>query len=138
MHKFEFTSDDLFINRLKAYPEYNVFIYQSRMYVNKETQPNGSGGIVVYDTNSNRATDKILPFVVTGSSKVVFKAQKFQPLIQNYSGDHFAISKYATESDSAIVDGFYGESFVTLNGETVLTSSYGSESPIKRKLTFRE
>ena len=138
MHKFEFTSDDLFINRLKAYPEYNIFIYQSRMYVNKETQPSGSGGIVVYDINSNKSTGKILPFVMTGSSKVVFKSQKFQPLVQNYSGDHFAISKYATESGSAVVDGFYGESRVDLNGETVLTSSYGSESPIKRKLTTRQ
>ena len=138
MHKFEFTSDDLFINRLKAYPEYNIFIYQSRMYVNKETQPNGSGGIVVYDINSNKSTGKILPFVMTGSSKVVFKTQKFQPLVQNYSGDHFAISKYATEGDSAVVDSYYGESRVILNGETVLTSSYGSESPIKRKLTTRQ
>ena len=138
MHKFEFTSDDLFINRLKAYPEYNIFIYQSRMYVNKETQPNGSGGIVVYDINSNKSTGKILPFVVSGSDKVAFKSQKFQPLVQSYSGDHFAISKYATEEDSAVVDSFYGESFVSLDGEDVLTSSYGSESPIKRKLTFRE
>ena len=138
MHKFEFTSDDLFINRLKAYPEYNIFIYQSRMYVNKETQPNGSGGIVVYDINSNKSTGKILPFVVTGSDKVAFKSQKFQPLVQSYSGDHFTISKYATEEGSAVVDSYYGESRVDLNGETVLTSSYGSESPIKRKLTTRQ
>ena len=138
MHKFEFTSDDLFINRLKAYPEYNIFIYQSRMYVNKETQPNGTGGIVVYDINSNKSTGKILPFVVTGSDKVAFRSQKFQPLVQSYSGDRFATSKYATEGDSAVVDSYYGESSVILNGETVLTSSYGSESPIKRKLTTRQ
>ena len=108
------------------------------MYVNKETQPSGSGGIVVYDINSNKSTGKILPFVVTGSDKVAFRSQKFQPLVQSYSGDHFAISKYATESGSAVVDGFYGESSVRLDGEDVLTSSYGSESPIKRKLTTRQ
>ncbi len=54
MHRFKFTPDDLFINRLKTYPEYNVFIYQGHMYVNKESQINWSGGLVVYDINRNK------------------------------------------------------------------------------------
>ena len=66
MHKFEFTPDDLFINRLKTYAEYNVFIYQSKMSINRGVQPNGSGGLVVYDINANRSgTDKVYTFVET-------------------------------------------------------------------------
>ena len=55
MHRFEFKKDDLFINRLKTYPLYNVFIYQEKSYVNKETRPTGSGGLVVFDINRNAA-----------------------------------------------------------------------------------
>lgn len=141
MHKFEFTSDDLFINRLKAYPEYNIFIYQSRMYVNKETQPNGSGGIVVYDINSNKSTGKILPFVVTGSDKVAFKKYQYQPLIQNHSGDFQWGSAYvggtATELVSPAASTNYSSlaTVVTQGQAGSITSSYGSESPIKRRLT---
>ena len=81
MHKFEFTPDDLFIKRLKTYAEYNVFIYQSRMSINRGVQPNGSGGLVVYDINSNRSgANKIYPFVETGSLKNVFKKYKYQPI----------------------------------------------------------
>ena len=67
------------------------------MYVNKESQINGSGGISVYDINRTRETGRVFPFVVSGSEKVAFKTQKFQPIVQNYSGDHFVISKYARE-----------------------------------------
>ncbi len=57
MHRFKFTPDDLFINRLKTYPEYNVFIYQGQMYVNKESRhQHPSGGLVVYDINRNEGT----------------------------------------------------------------------------------
>jgi len=140
MHRFKFTPDDLFVNRLKTYPEYNVFIYQGLMYVNRESQLNGVGGIPVYDINRNRATGKIFPFVVSGSDKVAFKTQRFQPLVQNYSGDHFAISKYAREDESSVINSFYGETLTTTAGESVqtLTSSYGVESPIKRNLSLRQ
>ncbi len=107
MHRFKFTPDDLFVNRLKTYPEYNVFIYQGQMYVNKESRLTGSGGIEVYDIN--RSKDKqYQPFVVSGSDKVAFKAQKFQPLVKNYSGDHFNISKYAAEAGTSVTKAFYG------------------------------
>ena len=47
MHKFKFEPDDLFVNRLKTYPEYNVFIYQGEMFVNSESRITGSGGMIV-------------------------------------------------------------------------------------------
>lgn len=140
MYRFKFTPDDLFVNRLKTYPEYNVFIYQGLMYVNKESQINGVGGMPVYDINRTRETGKVFPFVVSGSEKVAFRSQKFQPIVQNYSGDHFAISKYAREDESSVLNAFYGETFTTTTGESdpTLTSSYGVESPIKRNLTSRQ
>ena len=95
MHKFEFTPDDLFINRLKTYAEYNVFIYQSKMSINRGVQPNGSGGLVVYDVNANRSgTDKVYPFVETGSLKNVFKKYKYQPIVKNATGEHFNIHNH--------------------------------------------
>lgn len=73
MHKFHFKPDDLFINRLKTYPEYNVFIYQGQMFANKESQLSGSGGIEVFDINRTRTENLIYPIVETGSVKNVFK-----------------------------------------------------------------
>jgi hypothetical protein len=133
MHKFEFTPDDLFINRLKTYAEYNVFIYQSKMSINRGVQPNGSGGLVVYDINANRSgTDKVYPFVETGSLKNVFKKYKYQPIIKNYTGEHFNIHKYWLEASGGLAE---NASVVANNG--LVTSSYSSESPIKRNLTSR-
>ena len=95
MHRFKFTPDDLFINRLKTYPEYNVFIYQSRMHVNNETQPSTADGLVVYDINRNKtSTNAIYPFVMSGSEKNAFKAQQYQPIIKEATGEHFNIRKY--------------------------------------------
>jgi len=54
MYRFKFSPDDLFVNRLKTYPEYDILVYQGQMYSNKESRISGSGGIVVYDTNTNR------------------------------------------------------------------------------------
>ena len=133
MHKFEFTPDDLFINRLKTYAEYNVFIYQSKMSVNRGVQPNGSGGLVVYDINANRSgTNKVHPFVETGSLKNVFKKYKYQPIIKNATGEHFNIHKYWLEASGGLAA---NASVVANNGS--VTSSYSSESPIKRSLTSR-
>jgi len=134
MRRFKFTPDDLFINRLKTYPEYNVFIYQERMYVNNETQPSTADGLVVYDINRNKtATNAIYPFVMSGSEKNAFKAQQYQPIIKDASGEHFNISKYYLESIGAKAVSI--SSITNNNGE--ITSSYGIESPIKRNLTSR-
>ena len=146
MHRFKFTPDDLFVNRLKTYPEYNIFIYQGQMYVNKESRASsaGSGGLNVYDVNSGLhflAGDLVSPFVVTGSEKIVFKNQRFQPLVKEATGDHFFISKRAKESSTVsigLADSYYAESAVVVNGETRLTSSYATESPIKRNLTAQQ
>ena len=84
MHRFHFKPDDLFINRLKTYPEYNVFIYQGQMHVNRDTRLSGSGGLVVYDVNRNLTgsdLNRVVPFVVSSSAKPALKSHKFQPLV---------------------------------------------------------
>ena len=139
MHKFEFTPDDLFINRLKTYPEYNVFIYQSRMFVNSETRPSGSGGIVVYDINRNEQdpTRRVYPFVVSSSAKPAFKNQKYQPLVKSITGDYNFISHYWSHISGANKLASYGTNLITTSGENTYTSSYGYESPIERSLESR-
>ena len=133
MHRFKFTPDDLFINRLKTYAEYNVFIYQSRVSINRGVQPNGSGGLVVYDINANRTgTEKVYPFVMTGSTKNVFKKYKYQPIIKNATGENFNIHKYWLEANGGLAENV---SVVANSG--LVTSSYSSDSPIKRSLTSR-
>lgn len=131
MHKFEFTPDDLFINRLKTYPEYNVFIYQGRMHVNRDTRISGSGGLVVYDINTNRtdSADKIYPFVVSGSDKPIFKSQVYNPMVKNFSSDQYFTALYAQR--------FYNSGVRASYPTGDITSSYGFESPVKRKLTSR-
>ena len=150
MHRFKFTPDDLFINRLKTYPEYNVFIYQGRMHVNRESRPNDqlqSGGLVVYDINravqQNLPRKPVIPFVVSGSKKVAFKRFKYQPLIQNHSGDFQWGASYvngvATEFvTTASSTNYQSLPFRALDGEFVLDGLYGTESPIKRNLTSTE
>jgi hypothetical protein len=143
MHRFKFTPDDLFINRLKTYPEYNVFIYQSHMYVNKETQISGRGGIPVYDINRTRTEGLIQPFVVHSSQKPAFKVQQHQPLIFNHSGDFQWSTAYvggiATQRVVQPVPTYSRLNTVTTNNTlNTITSSYGAEVPIKRKLVGTE
>ena len=131
MHKFYFKPDDLFINRLKTYPEYNVFIYQEQMFVNKESRLSGSCGIDVYDLNRSRTSNLIYPMVETGSVKNLFKSQVYQPLLKNFSSDYAFIGEYWSRISGSDKVASYGAG--SINGE--YTSSYGHESPIKRNLT---
>ena len=136
MHRFKFTPDDLFINRLKTYPEYNVFIYQTQMFINRDAN---EGGLKVYDINANRTgTDEVYPFVQTGSVKNVFKKYKYQPIIKNATNEYFNIHKYWLETSGTLANDIYAAVGSLSNRRAgIVTSSYPSESPIKRKLTSR-
>tara|TARA_R100001015_G_C4634686_1_gene201747 strand:+ start:6817 stop:8094 length:1278 start_codon:yes stop_codon:yes gene_type:complete len=130
MHKFKFKPDDLFINRLKTYPEYNVIIYQGQMHVNTDTRLLGSGGITVYDVNTNRITDSVTPFVEVSSDRQGFKKDYFQPLVKNASSDFYRISEYANivNQNNRVYSSFGSP------GDQI-TSTYGNESPIRRNLS---
>jgi len=127
MHKFKFSPDDLFVNRLKTYPQYNIFIYQGSMFVNSESRITGSGGLVIHDVNRNlTGSDMISPFVENGSTKPIFKDQVFQPLVKTVDAGpsaHYYKRKYAALDKQ--------QSYPTTSE---ITSSYGVESPIKRNL----
>ncbi len=137
MYKFEFTPDDLFINRLKTYPQYNVFIYQGQMFVNKETRLTGSGGLVVYDINRNltgsgMATPNLIVADPNSGFKPLFKSQVYQPLIKHHSGDFQWTGKYyAQQNDPNIVASYNA---LGTQGSTN-SSTYSVESPITRKHT---
>jgi len=139
MHRFEFTPDDLFINRLKTYPEYNVFMYQGFMHINRGSSISGSGGLNVYDINRNRTAGLIAPFVVSSSTKPAFKSQQYQPLVQNHSGDFQWAAAYVGGVQTSVTASStnYGQlsSSRGENRENHIYSSYGYESPIKRNLT---
>ena len=142
MHRFKFTPDDLFINRLKTYPEYNVFIYQGQMHVNRDTRITGSGGITVYDVNSNRTESLIQPFVVSSSNKPAFKIYQYQPLVKNHSGDFQWASAYvngvSTQSVIQSLPVYADLNTITINNTSnAITASYGIESPITRQLSGR-
>ena len=139
MHRFQFSPDDLFVNRLKTYPEYNIFVYQGEMFVNRDKRVTGSGGSVVYDINRNRTTNLIYPFVLSSSLRTGFKRQMYQPNIHEWAGDFQWGSKYVggVAQESVVLPLTTYNAFATtiINGEVVVTSSYGIESPIKRELT---
>jgi len=147
MHRFKFTPDDLFINRLKTYPQYNVFIYQGTGSVNKEIPNSGSGGLIVYDINRNITGSgdprHVQPFVVSSSAKPVFKSHVYQPLVKNISGDYNFIRQYWNQLRGPNKIASYGsrQGSVPIQrvglGEHGYTSSYGFSSPIQRKLTQR-
>ncbi len=151
MHRFKFTPDDLFINRLKTYPEYNTFIYQGQIYVNKE-HLEARTGLVVYDINRNKIpANSIQPYVVSSSLKTAFKTRRFQPLVKQSSDPRHLmdISKLARihegKKDATYDTSLVAEPTTTIAttlglapSTTALTSSYSLGSKIKRNLTSRE
>ena len=142
MHRFKFNPDDLFVNRLKTYPEYNIFIYQERMHINRDTRISGSGGIVVYDINRNRLTGsdpnvqdpRVRAFLESDSTRPVFKSQLYQPLLKGPpTGEYNSISAYWNQISGPNILASY-----PAQSGTIFTKAYGFESPIERKLTQLE
>ncbi len=129
MHRFEFKEDDIFINRIKTYPEYNVVIYMGKSHINKRRFISGSGGLSVFNINENRTNNLIRPFISASSRKDIFRSQVYQPLVDEYGGNNYYIN-------------FYNDRINTRGKLTSypapsspdLTQSYGYESPIKRRL----
>jgi hypothetical protein len=82
---FEFKKDDVFHNRIKAYPKIEFFIYNGSVYYNNENQHAENkdiktGGINLYELNVNRQAHSssvdaqlIKPFVIKNGSYYKFK-----------------------------------------------------------------
>ena len=131
MHKFEFAEDDLFVNRLKTYPEYNIFIYQSRQYTNKEKNTSGSnGGLIVYDINRNTlaATPRIS---ASHGFSQDFRKNLSNPIVNSFS------QNLALASANTNLDGYYTSKLFGLGQVQSVTSSYSYSVPITRRLTSK-
>tara|TARA_A100001515_G_scaffold23433_1_gene18047 strand:- start:1833 stop:2999 length:1167 start_codon:yes stop_codon:yes gene_type:complete len=82
---FEFHKEDIFRNRIKTYPKYEIFIYSGTHYLNDENQSKEnantpSGHINLHDLNVNRAahasagdSQLIHPFITKQGSFINFK-----------------------------------------------------------------
>ena len=139
MHRFKFEEDDLFINRLKTYPEYNLFIYQSVVYINNarhSTAPGtiqDNGGLYVYEINQNRPgsnVDRVRPQMSASALRDVFKNQVYNPLVKSNSAN-----RYFTRKNFATLDNPNILSAYPISVPTNLQSVYGPVSQISRTLT---
>ena len=139
MHRFKFEEDDLFINRLKTYPEYNLFIYQSVVSINNarhSTAPGtiaDQGGLYVYEINQNRPgsnVDRVRPQMSASALRDVFKNQVYNPLVKSNSAN-----RYFTRKNFAILDNPNILSAYPISVPTNLQSTYGPVSQISRALT---
>jgi len=109
------------------------------MYNNREANRAGNGGLVVYDINNPSTNNTaVIPFVVSGSSKDVFKSQLYQPLVKSFSSDRFYVRQYRERLSNNQKIRSYGDGFNLRSGEHVYESTYGSEVQIQRKLTSGE
>ncbi len=85
MSFFKFDDDDLFINTVKAYPEYKFYIHSGTIYVGDMPHVAGvntdniigvpKGFISLYEYNIDRAaTQNIYPFIIKDATRQTFKA----------------------------------------------------------------
>ena len=128
MYKYEFKDDDYFANRIKTYPEYNIFIYQQKMYINnKKPSGTGNGGIRVYNINNNRSGDqKVYPFIESSAFKNDFRSRVPNPVLKLFTENYGYTGPY-----QFIATNNYG--LYPSSGN--ITSSYSDYVPIYRNYT---
>ena len=110
---FEFKKDDVFLNRVKAFPKVDFFIYTGSVYYNNENQnyenPDvGTGEISLHDLNVNRTAHAagsdnqlITPFVTKGGSFFNFKTTSTEAFNMDFAlGDKIEGSYPLTASIS--------------------------------------
>jgi len=128
MYKYEFTDEEIFTNRIKAYPEFNLFMYLGNLYVNNQSPKSGTnGGLGVYNINNNRSGDlKVYPFVDASAHKQDFRKRSPNPIVKLFSSDKGFILPY-----QYVVSNNYG----SYNAGGTITSSYSEVVPITRRYT---
>jgi|9_EtaG_2_1085328.scaffolds.fasta_scaffold04736_1 hypothetical protein len=133
MYKFEFKEDDLFINRLKAYPDYEIFIYQGKQYINREkhrTDFKGgpvATGLTVFELNRNTATGENLafPFIRSSARHDDFKARMYNPInVRSSDNGAFAGQNVPASSFS-----------YQLDNKIALSGAYSGSAKISRTIT---
>lgn len=136
MYKFEISDDKIFYNTIKTYPEYNLFIYQTKLYVNNRAPQTGSGGLSIYDINNHRVEGskaeritgqlKVYPFIQAAGQRQDFRYRVPNPMVKTFSEN----LGYIGPNNFMATKG-YGV-FPQDGGN--ITGSYANNSPITRKL----
>ena len=132
MYKFEFKEDDLFINRLKTYPDYEIFIYQGRHYINREkpsTDHKGGEtrpGLKVFDINANKVEGNLVyPFIRSSARMDDFKNRLYNPIVKNSSDGGIFTGQNVPASNFAY----------TLDNKIALSGAYSGSVQITRTFT---
>ena len=138
MYRYEFKEDDLFINRLKTYPEYNIFIYQGRHYINRELPSSGSfsgsnmfgrkrDGLPVFDINQNRTHLMVKPFIRTNARLDDWKYRLHNSTVKNISAGGIYATANTFNADQTVY---------TQDTDLFHHTGYSGSSPITRRLTI--
>jgi hypothetical protein len=99
--KKRFKNSDVYNNTIVAYPDFEFFIYNSNIYVNRESSKNGNfsnkinhvpqGFISLHEINVNRPADSMVyPFITKDSARTAFRTvttSNFQDSSQFTFGD---------------------------------------------------
>ena len=122
MSKFIFKPNDVFTNRIKTYPSYDLFAYSGSIYINNITNISGvntanntsvpDGYISLYEMNIDRSTGLIYPWIYANSSKTTFRRNLRYPNMQKLGiSDSFQRvleeSLYVYPSTGTVITGSY-------------------------------
>ncbi len=148
MSYYKFGPNDKFTNRIKTYPQYECFIYNTNIFVNKHANISGSytenilnvpdGFVSLFELNVNRDTTshtynpntnagvfaKVYPFIEYQGNKETFKKYLAQPYVSMYQQAGSGNLGLGTYQPPA-----YG---------SIITGSYPMSASLTRKLTQTE
>ncbi len=135
MSKFIFKPNDVFTNRIKTYPSYDLFAYSGSIYINNITNISGvntanntsvpDGYISLYEMNIDRSTGLIYPWIYANANKATFRKNLRYPNVQNWEG-----TTAATASGE--------ETYVYPTLGTVIAGTYPLSASVTRNLTAVE
>ena len=134
MSYYKFGPNDKFTNRIKTYPQYEYFIYNTDIFVNKHANISGShsenildvpnGFVSLFEMNIDRDATKIYPFIEYRGNRETFKKYLAQPYVSMY--------QYAASGNLSL--GTYNPP----SAGTTITGSYPLKASLTRKLTTTE
>ena len=150
MSYYKFGPNDKFTNRIKTYPQYEFFIYDTNIFVNQHANITGSytqnirnvpnGYVSLYEININRNTPahtydpnnktgvfaKAYPFIEYQGNKETFKQYLAQPYVSMYQhtpSGNLALGTYNPPAVGSIITGSYPMSASLTRKLTTTTST---------------
>ena len=82
MSKFEFKKEDIYVNRTKTYPDYEIFVNDANVTINNQIVTNVSSAVSsgyesLYEYNFDTRFGNIHPFIIGGENtpRQLFRAQ---------------------------------------------------------------